>query len=218
MSRSSPDRPKKDSPTTPAHTFTAANLATQIRATGRTFIGYSESLPATGYTGCSSGSYARKHTPWVDFPALPESTSQPSTAFPSTFSRLPTLSIVIPNLSHDMHDVTVAEGDQWLQQHLSSYARWASTNNSLLVLTWDEDDHSQNNQIPTIVTGDDIRPGHYSEHVTHYPSCAPSNTSTPSRRSATPRPPHLSPTSGPRKRSPPTASGDLGGHRAARSC
>ena len=40
-------------------------------------MGYSESLPSPGYTGCGSGKYAAKHSPWVNFPSLP---SQPPTS------------------------------------------------------------------------------------------------------------------------------------------
>ena len=57
--------------------FRAQNLAAQLRAAGRTFAGYSEDLPAAGSTVCSAGSYARKHNPWVDFPALPAAVNQP---------------------------------------------------------------------------------------------------------------------------------------------
>jgi hypothetical protein len=150
------------------HNFTTANLGSQLRTSGRSFIGYSESLPFAGFTGCSIGGYARKHAPWVDFAALPGSTNQPSTAFPTTFSALPTLSFVVPNLSHDMHDGTVAQGDLWLKQRLDGYVRWAPSNNSMLILTWDEDDHSQSNQIPTIITGAHVKVGRFAEKLTHY--------------------------------------------------
>src|SRR5262249_11245821 len=48
------------------HTFAADNLARALLDAGRTFTGYSEGLPSPGYSGCSSGSYARKHNPWAD--------------------------------------------------------------------------------------------------------------------------------------------------------
>src|SRR5262249_54581761 len=51
------------------HTFTSvANLASQLYGAGLTFGAYSEDLPSTGSTVCSSGGkYARKHDPWVNF-------------------------------------------------------------------------------------------------------------------------------------------------------
>lgn len=150
------------------HTYDRPNLATELRQTGGTFVGYSESLPTAGYTGCGGGSYARKHVPWVDFSALPASVNQPFTSFPGNYAHLPTLAFVIPSLAHDMHNGTVGQGDQWLQHNLSRYAHWAATHDSLLVLTWDEDDHSEHNQIPTIITGVHVQPGRYPEKITHY--------------------------------------------------
>jgi phosphatidylinositol-3-phosphatase len=150
------------------HTFSAPDLGTAMRAAGHSFAGYSESLPATGFTGCSSGSYARKHAPWIDFSALPASVNVPFSAFPTDYAALPTLSVVIPNLDNDMHDGTVAQGDQWLQANLGGYVTWAQAHRSVLVLTWDEDDRSAENQIPTIIVGSHVTAGRYSEHVTHY--------------------------------------------------
>jgi hypothetical protein len=57
---------------------------------------------------------------------------------PTDFSRLPTVSFVVPNLCHDMHDCSVKEGDHRLAQNIEPYARWARTHNSLLIVTFDE--------------------------------------------------------------------------------
>lgn len=149
-------------------TENAANLGNELLTANKTFTGYSESLPSAGYTGCTSGDYARKHAPWVDFPSIPAADNQPYTKFPSGSANLPTLSFVIPNLQHDMHDGSIAQGDSWLKSNLDSYLQWAKNNNSLLVVTWDEDDGSQTNQIPTIVAGAHVKAGTYSEKINHY--------------------------------------------------
>jgi acid phosphatase len=148
--------------------LTGPNLASALMAAGLTFTGYSEDLPAAGYTGCSSGDYVRKHNPWVNFPALPSSVNQPMTAFPTDFNRLPTVSFVIPNLENDMHDGTVAQGDRWLESHLGAYADWSTTHNSLLIVTADEDDKDHGNRIPTIIAGAHVQPGRYSTRIDHY--------------------------------------------------
>ena len=75
---------------------------------------------------------------------------------------------MIPDLLDDMHDGSIQEGDSWLQTNLSAYVQWAQTHNSLLIVTWDEDDASQNNQIATIFVGQVVKPGHYSEMINHY--------------------------------------------------
>ena len=85
-------------------TFSGPNLASELIAAGYTFAGYSEDLPGTGYTGCRAGGYARKHSPWTDFTNLPAGVNQPLSAMPADYDALPTVSFVIPNLCHDMHD------------------------------------------------------------------------------------------------------------------
>ncbi|HEX8094086.1 MAG TPA: alkaline phosphatase family protein [Jatrophihabitans sp.] len=150
------------------HTFNTANLGSELIADGLTFKGYSESMPYDGYTGCSSGAYARKHSPWVNWSNVPASSNLTLNAFPSDYTQLPTVSFVTPNLNNDMHDGTVAQGDTWLRDHFDGYAQWAKTHNSLLVLTFDEDDNSSGNRIPTVFVGAPVKPGSYSEHINHY--------------------------------------------------
>jgi hypothetical protein len=149
------------------HHFTGPNLAASLIAAGDEFVGYAESLPSPGYTGCSAGPYARKHAPWLNF-TLPASTSQPMTAFPTSLAHLPGLSFVIPNLQNDMHDGSIAQGDRWLSTHLGGYATWAASHNSLLVVTTDEDDKSHANHITTIFAGAHVRPGKFATRVDHF--------------------------------------------------
>ena len=153
-------------------TFTGPTLATGLLDHGMSFTGYSESMPQAGYTGCDDGSatplYARKHNPWVDFAATPATSNQPFSSFPTDFSQLPTVAFVVPNQLHDMHSGSVAEGDAWLRQHLSDYAQWAPTHNSLLIVTWDEDDGSAANHILTLFVGAHVQAGQYAETINHY--------------------------------------------------
>jgi len=146
----------------------AENLGHQLLATGHGFTGYSESLPSDGFTGCASGRYARKHSPWALFTNVPATGNLRFSRFPTDFSTLPTVALVTPNLDHDMHDGSVAAGDAWLRTHLDAYARWARTHNSLLIVTFDEDDRSASNQIPTLFAGPMVKPGSYGERITHY--------------------------------------------------
>lgn len=146
------------------------NLGNQLITSGRKFVGYSESMPNAGYTGCSGadGLYRRKHNGWVNFDNVPAEANQPYSAFPSDFSQLPTVSFVSPNMCNDIHDCPVATGDTWLQQNLAGYADWAKANNSLLVVTFDEDEGTDVNRIPTIFYGANVRTGQYGEQIDHY--------------------------------------------------
>ena len=149
------------------HSFNVDSEASQLLDAGLSFVGYSEGLPNEGSLVCTAGKYARKHSPWTNFTNLPVTTNEPYTVFPKKLKKLPTVSWVIPNLDDDMHDGSIAQGDTWLKNNLAAYATWAMTHNSLLIVTWDEDDGSQSNQIPTIFVGPMVKPGQYSEHITH---------------------------------------------------
>jgi acid phosphatase len=118
--------------------FSTPNLAAQLLSHGRTFTGYSESLPYLGYTGdgdlnASMDNYRAKHNPWVqwqnDHPTSPNQ-------LPSSINR--------------------------------PFSDFAQTHNSLLIVTFDEDDGSQGNRIPTIFAGPMVRPGQYDQMIDHY--------------------------------------------------
>jgi phospholipase C len=137
----------------------AANLASEQLAAGRTWASYNESLPSQGSTTCSSGNYARKHNPWFAFSNVPTSSAKTFAQFPTDYSTLPQLSFVVPNLCSDMHDCSISTGDTWLKNNLGAYATWARTHNSLLVITFDEDDRLSGNRIPTVLYGQPVTPG-----------------------------------------------------------
>jgi hypothetical protein len=180
--------------------FSSSNLGSELIDKGYSFKGYAQGLPEIGSTVWETEErYARKHVPWIAFSNLPNGSTAESSSnlrfkdFPTTtggFATLPTVSFVIPDLIHDMHDgppeEAVARGDAWLRDHLGPYIRWAKDNNSLFILTFDEnsdmealqgltdpasEDISVKNQIATLIIGDHIEPGDYTEgaginHVT----------------------------------------------------
>jgi hypothetical protein len=152
------------------HTFSTANLGSELIAAGLTFGSFAENMPSVGYSGCTApGGYVRKHNPSVDFTNVPATDNMPYVGYwPTNHATLPTVSLVIPDLNHDMHIDAIQTADTWLKNHFSSYVNWAQKNNSLLIVTWDEVDGSQKNQIPTIFVGQMVQPGHYNEFINHY--------------------------------------------------
>jgi len=144
---------------------------------GLTFGIYSESMPARGYTGCYADIYfyARKHNPAVNWQGnnVPPEVNMPFSDFPQDYKTLPTVAMVIPNQVNDMHsgvsmDEMILHGDSWLKDNLDPYIQWAMKHNSLFILTWDEDDSSSSNHIPTIFVGPMVTPGRYDTRVDHY--------------------------------------------------
>ena len=195
----------------PNYPFKTTNLGEQLIKKGLSFKGYAESLPAIGFTGDTSADlYARKHVPWISFANVPTGTTVATSSnlrfadFPSDpaqYNTLPTVAFVIPNLKNDMHDGPIIEsipaGDRWLQNNLGRYYEWAKDHNSLLILTFDENDDKRgyrgltnplvdpqtcagegrdheycvdlNNRIVTIFAGAHIKSGDYPEGkgITH---------------------------------------------------
>jgi acid phosphatase len=165
------------------------SLGNSLIQAGYGFCGYTETLPSAGSTVCTSGNYALKHSPWIQALVsaggnLPVTCDQPFTAFPTNYSTLPTVSFVIPNLIDDMHSATPASGDTWLNTNLSAYATYCQTasNNSLLIVQWDEDatggaegngttvGNTSDNHIATIFYGAGVITGQYPESgpINHY--------------------------------------------------
>ena len=140
--------------TTPTSTypFMTPNLGAELITAGFTFAGFSEEIESAGATDWADYDphsatnpgiyYRRKHNPWVNWVAkvfpvpanqLTSTVNRAFTQFPSDFTQLPTVSFVIPNQLHDMHDGSRKQGDDWLRDNFNAYAVWARTNNSLLI-------------------------------------------------------------------------------------
>ncbi|MBS1531990.1 MAG: acid phosphatase [Bacteroidetes bacterium] len=170
--------------------FKTPNLGAALIAKKLSFTGYAQTMPKEGFLGCTyrfhnltvGNLYARKHAPWVNWigtgeNSIPAKYSQPMTVFPKSFDKLPTVSFVVPDMDHDMHNIglpgdaaAIRRGDKWLKENLRDYAEWAKSNNSLLIVTFDEDnyDTKNDNKIATIFYGDKLKKGEYNEHITHY--------------------------------------------------
>lgn len=150
------------------HYFNGGNLGASVIGAGKTFDGYSESMPSNGYLGCTTALYARKHNPWVDFRTnVPATSNLVYTGFPVS---PPFLSIIVPNLCDDMHNCSTTVGDNWLKANLPAIMQYNSTHNGLLILTWDEasPDTTKTNHIATLLMGPTVTPGSYSQSVSHY--------------------------------------------------
>lgn len=170
-------------------TFTAPNLGADLINKGLTFKGYAQTMPSVGFLKCyyktseltGQSLYGRKHCPWVNWQGkgpnnFPASLSLPMTEFPSNYNNLPTVAFVVPDMDYDMHNIgapgdaaAIQRGDKWLKANIAKYAEWAKAHDSLLILTFDEDDsRTTANQIPTIFYGAHVKTGKYGEHINHY--------------------------------------------------
>ena len=132
-------------------------LATILHKAGKTFAGYVEHPTSTD-----------SHNPWSSYPES-DDVERDFVTFPAgNFAELPHVSFVIPNVDHDMHDGTIAEGDAWLKTNLDAYAQWAKSNNSLLIVLWDETDEGSPNHVPAIFYGAHVKTGRNAKSVNNY--------------------------------------------------
>lgn len=152
------------------------SIADSIEDAGRTWRSYGEDMPEPCYQH-NSGDYAVRHVPFVYYPSVREDPTRcddhvvPFSAFADDLSaELPDFSFVTPNLCNDMHNCSVASGDDWLAEEVPRIltAPAFEEQNSLLVITFDEGDRSDN-RIPFIAVGSSVRPGFTSEvRYDHY--------------------------------------------------
>ena len=178
--------------------FTSPNLGAGLLQKGRTFAGYSEDLPSIGFDGKSSGDYYRKHNPWVNWQGaetngIPDTLNLPLTSFQNNYDLLPTVAFVIPSQVHDMHNghdpERINRADAWLKDHLDGYVQWVRSNNSLLIITFDEgyrrketpvnrifsffrdkneSEDKESNHIITLFVGEMVKHGSYNQKIDHY--------------------------------------------------
>ncbi len=152
------------------------NLTDQLEKYHKTWKAYMESMPSACFLG-SRGLYAQKHNPFIYFNNVRNDKKRCSNIVP--YSELekdlksspPNFIFISPNLCNDMHDCPVSTGDKWLSREIPMILNSPTfiNQNSLLILTWDEDDGSVGNKVVTVLVGDGIKSGFVSQvYYTHY--------------------------------------------------
>jgi|HubBroStandDraft_6_1064221.scaffolds.fasta_scaffold12701_4 hypothetical protein len=117
--------------------------ARSIFGQGESWKSYEESMPSN-CDHSNSGSYAVRHNPAVYYTTLHGCSGDDvpfsHLATDLAHNQLPAFSFVTPNLIDDMHDGTVADGDNWLSHNLPTILSSAEYRNgsTAIFLTWDE--------------------------------------------------------------------------------
>ncbi len=156
------------------------NLADQLAAGHRSWHVYAQDYPG----GCSqvasargpvdfagaAGTYARKHVPAISFTDI--SNNAPRCARITHLAGFdPAASdfeMIVPNLTNDMHDGTIAQGDAFLRSFVPTITESAAFADSLLIITWDEGTSNQGGggRVATILVSGAV-PAGYRSAVRH---------------------------------------------------
>ena len=153
-------------------TVAGPSLADTLQAKGLTWKTYAEGLPQPGWTGPYRGSYAKKHVPFLYFRRVLGSKARLQRVVPlsqltrdAAAGKLPTFSLVVPDICHDMHSCSVETGDAWLKGFLPPLLKLPGT---AVFVVFDESD-SGDPGVPALALGTAVRPGsRYSTAMSHY--------------------------------------------------
>jgi hypothetical protein len=151
------------------------SLADTVEASGRTWKTYAEGLPAPGFLGPFNGRYAKKHNPFAYFRAIAEDPTRRARLVPLSqlgadvrAGKLPSFSLVVPDLCHSMHDCSVSVGDAWLRTQIGKFVKLPNT---VVFVVFDEGSTSigGGGHTAALAIGRAVRPGSRFARVTgHY--------------------------------------------------
>src|SRR5213079_454088 len=143
---------------------TVDNVVRELVAAGKTWKSYAEDLPSVGYTGPSTGNYARKHNVFALLSDVASDATQRNNLVPFTQfaadlrnGTLPTFANIVPNLCNDAHDCSLATADGWLQTNIDPLLQSATfRQDGLLIIVFDEssgDDTNGGGRVVWIAVG-----------------------------------------------------------------
>jgi hypothetical protein len=145
-----------------AHRLRGASVFGQALAHHRTATTYAEGMKVNCQQR-NSGRYAVRHNPWAYFRSeraacrrhdLPAGTPARGPLHRDLAAgRLPTFSLLVPDVCNDAHDCSLARADRWLRSWLHQVKAgpdWRSGRLAVLV-TFDEDDRSAHNHVAAVL-------------------------------------------------------------------
>ena len=155
------------------HNISATNLADQLFARGRSWHVYAQDLPSNcstvsaAYGGVdlvgAPGWYVRKHEPAISFTDISRKPARCAriTRLSSFSPTAANFELIVPNMTNDMHDGSIAQGDAFLRAFVPRITGSSAFASSVLVITWDEGTTSLGGggRVATLVVSPRTRPG-----------------------------------------------------------
>lgn len=157
----------------------APNLVDQLEAHDRSWHVYAENFPGDCFNGVTSsggadgpGTYVRRHVPAMAFRDIrlnPQRCAR-VTSFASFDPAAAQFELIVPNLTNNMHDGTIRQGDDFLRSfvpRIIGSSAWKE--DGALFIVWDEGRETGANRVPLLVIAPDVKPGFRSDVVhDHY--------------------------------------------------
>jgi len=146
------------------------NLGVQLSEAGISWRAYMEDLPAPCFTGPTSGSYAKKHDPFMYFESISANPTLCQNVVPAgsvleadlkSRKGLPTFSWITPNMCNDAHDCGLGTADAWLATWVPRVLPKLGPN-GVLIIVFDESTPGgspSGGHIPALFLGPGARKG-----------------------------------------------------------
>ncbi len=161
-----------------SHNLAQSNLVDLLEGAGISWKTYQENYPGNCYSSSSAagGLYARKHNPFISFDNIRQNATRCAKIVNASqldsdiaANALPQYSFYVPNQENDGHNTGISYAATWLQGFLEPKLTNANfMNGTLVVVTFDEDNNSENNHIYTVLLGSTISastdPGPYNHY------------------------------------------------------
>jgi hypothetical protein len=148
------------------HPQTADNIFRQVRAAGLTAREFHDGATACAQVGADN---AAKHEPRMSYIGGPDQATRCAETPPLSaldVNNLPSYAFIVPTLTHDTHDSSVATGDGWLKTELGAILGGQSFRNGDTLVELVHDEYTD---IPNVVIGPTIVPGtRLGTPITHY--------------------------------------------------
>ncbi|KAI9201878.1 phosphoesterase family-domain-containing protein [Polychytrium aggregatum] len=121
---------------------------------------YQDAMPSACYTGSTSGTYARKHNPFISFNDVRTNSTRCAKIVPATQmavdeanNAVPKYVFYTPDLNNDGHDTGVTYASNWLKGWLEPKLANPIYANTLFAITFDENAGITPNQVYTLLIG-----------------------------------------------------------------
>ncbi|KAI9003049.1 hypothetical protein DFJ74DRAFT_695661 [Hyaloraphidium curvatum] len=145
--------------------LTLPNIADLLDAGGVPWGVFAEGFPGNCSLAGTSGRYARRHNPLIEFTSIHGNASRcarieqaPALDARIAAGTVPQWAMYVPDLDNDGHDTSISFAGKWVRGFLEAREAWLNSTNTLVLLVFDEGRISPNNHVFALLLGPLIPP------------------------------------------------------------